>query len=301
MKKINIRSLLVAAGDNSCSDAKSIVRVAEAMYQDDTFSVSLDWMNKIRNWSTLDSNIIKAYIKSAILSDSKWKGDIMALPKKYTDLFKKKDPKESIKCMVGDAPSTKVNKEVVVKVETSKQDNSKKKMNLRTLLHYCEKFNILSASDALDILNKMSASGEYDVLDNDISFAKGWLNFNPTAFESMVHKTYKGENGFAKWPIETCDDFETFIPLNKRPVEKGTSLNMRTVLNKFYESKCSDGVKIAATIRDLEQAGYSGLSSKEAFSFVGKTNNEILDITTAAHMGTSGFTNQDLLDNCPSF
>lgn len=290
-KEMNIRSVLVAAGNSGCLDGSKISSVVRAMHDDGYKGVSEKWVCNCESWAKCSPNAMKKIISQAV-EGSHWFGEIKALPEKYSAMLSNTAKVNKV--------VEKVVKEVVKEDatnESTKETSSAKKMNLRTLLCNCYENQIFEASVALDILAALS--NEYEVSERDKTFSEGWRNWGVNTFKKMVENTYNGANGFAKAPLLECDDFKKFIPLTQRTVE-GENLNARTILNKFWESKNTDGVAIAAALVDATKAGYKGINY-DYHSLIGKQVSEVQAILDEAHNGKGVFSSETLLDNCPNF
>lgn len=289
--RINMKSVLKAAGDASCYDADLIIKafdLAKSKGWTDGV-ISNTWMNNIHGWGSYNQKAIKTLIDKSV----NWAGEYVSVPTEILDIFAvpskpKKTRKTKSKVKVEQVEDT-------VTVTTS----STKSMNLRTLLHNCYVNNITDSTTALDILQKMKDSG-YSIEDRDMDFAQGWKKFNEAAFKKMAQNTYEGSNGFAKKDLIDCPEFTSFLPLSKVN-GNGKTLNVRTVLNKFYEKGCTDAIKIAATLQDLEIAGYKGVEDYRVPGLIYKTSDEVGTLIAEAHAGTGDFSGMELIADCPNF
>ena len=269
--KLNMKSILAAARDSGCTDAKTIIKAfdyaAEKGYTQGVISAS--WMEKIHGWKSFNE---KAVLTLMDRSQS-YPGDCVAVPKDVLAIF----GPTTRKTKTTKTRATKATATTKAPAQPVATTNSSKKMNLRTLLHKCYESSIDDADTIIDILQKMKESG-YEVSDKDMDYALGWKDYNKFSFKKMVERTFKGDNGFSKYE----------------------PLNVRTVLNRFYDKNCYDALKIAATLQDLEIAGYSGCELYNVPGLINKTTDEVKALLTEAKNGTGIFEGQDILD-CPNF
>lgn len=281
--KLNMKSILAAARDANCTDAETIIKAFEyAASKGYTQGVISDsWMNKIRTgWKNFNSQAILTLMDRS----QSYPGNIEAVPNDVLAIF--------------GTTKRKTKKAPTASVKASTKASSAKKMNLRTLLHKCYESHIDDATIALDILQKMKDSG-YEITAQDIDFAQGWKKFNKNAFRKMTENTFNGTNGFANRELLECNDFDTYLPIDKLD-GTGKTLNVRTVVNRFYEKHCTDALKIAATLQDLEIAGYSGCELFNIPGLINKTEDEVKALLEDAHNGTGYFEGMEILD-CPNF
>ena len=293
---MNIRSVLVAAGENGCTDGTKISSVIRSMHEDGYKGVSESWVCKCESWVKNTPSAMEKIIDQA-MEGSHWYGEVKPLPEKYLKMLTGKSKiNKVVDKVVQEIKETE--SEVQPEVQSDSSDETpKKKMNLRTLLCNCYENQIFEAPVALGIL--ASLSKEYEVSERDFTFSANWKNWGTNTFKKMVENTYNGENGFAKAPLLECDDFKKFIPLTQRSVD-GEKMNARTILNKFWENKCTDGVAIAAALVDAQKAGYEGINY-DYHDLIGKNPKEVEGILSDAHSGKGNFSKEKLLDNCPEF
>lgn len=278
--KLNMKSILAAARDNGCTDGNTLVDIFDyAASKGYTKGViSETWLSKIQGWRSYNQKAIETLYERS----QSYPGDYVTVPDDIIKLLKKNTHK---------ATRTPI-------ATTPKKETSTMKMNLRTLLHKCYENHIEDANTALDILQRMKDAG-YEISDTDIDFAQGWKKFNNNAFKKMTENTFNGSNGFAKRELLDCDNFDSFLPIQKLN-GSGKTLNVRTVLDRFYSKKCTDALKIAATLQDLEIAGYEGVELYNIPGLINKTVPEVEEMLLEAHNGTGYFEGQDILD-CPNF
>lgn len=285
VKQMNIRSVLVAASENSCTDGAAIAKVISTMHNDGYKGVSDKWVENCNEWSTFKPNAMKTIIDQAI-QGIKWRGDVKPLPKKYLDMLS------------GGTVETEKTVEVTVNPSSTE---TKHKMNLRTLLENCYQNQIYEPKVALDILKSLKDSGKYEVSDRDITFSSGWATWKEATFHKMVENTHNGANGFAKNELFDCPDFTKYMPVTSIKAN-GQQLNERTILNKFYEKNCNDGVKIAAAILDAKQAGFTGINDEIGLdTLISASETGVRALTTAAHDGGGVFSGSEILSDCPEF
>ena len=290
--KLNMKSILAAARDSGCTDAKTIIKAfdyaAEKGYTQGVISAS--WMEKIHGWKSFNE---KAVLTLMDRSQS-YPGDCVTVPKDVLAIFSP----TTRKTKTTKTRATKATATTKAPAQPVATTNSSKKMNLRTLLHKCYESSIDDADTIIDILQKMKESG-YEVSDKDMDYALGWKDYNKFSFKKMVERTFKGDNGFSKYELLDCVDFNKFVPIQKQKAN-GQPLNVRTVLNRFYDKNCYDALKIAATLQDLEIAGYTGCELYNVPGLINKTTDEVKALLTEAKNGTGIFEGQDILD-CPNF
>jgi hypothetical protein len=281
--KINMKSVLRAAGDAGCYDAKTIIKAFDLAESKGWTKgvISADWMEKIHAWKSFN---IKA-MQTMIERSQGWAGGYVEVPIEITSLF------------TGTKTAEKPTRKVKVKVEPTASTG--KSMNLRTLLHKCYENHISDSTLALDVLQKMKDSG-YNIADKDIDFAQGWRKFQSPAFKKMVENTYNGSNGFAKTELYDCPEFNDFLPIQNQDGH-GKVLNVRTVLDKFYNMKCTDAIKILATLEDLEIAGYEGVEAFNVPGLANKTSEEVEKLLNDAHNGEGIFKGMTIIEGCPNF
>lgn len=283
---INMKSVLREAGNAQCYDASKIIQAFDLAESKGWTAgqISPMWMERIHGWKSFNAKAIQTTIERS----KNWPGNYVVVPQEILNILGATKPTRK----------TKATKAAAVATPTASASDTQKPMNLRTLLHNCYENKVYDVKTALDILQNMKNSG-YDISDQDIDFAQGWKKFSDSSFKTMVENTYKGTNKFVKRELFECTDFESFLPLSKTN-GAGKTLNVRTVLNKFYEDGCTDAIKILATLNDLEAAGYEGVEAYNVPGLANKTSEEVRELLAEAHAGVGYFEGMDLLD-CPNF
>ena len=76
---------------------------------------------------------------------------------------------------------------------------------------------------------------------------------------------------------------------------------MKNIFNKNIKLYVIDAIKIAATLQDLEIAGYKGVEDYRVPGLIYKTSDEVGALIAEAHAGTGDFSEMELIADCPNF